>query len=435
MRRALWALPSAAALLVFWPAARFGFVNFDDQAVLLRNPVISGAWTWREAFTRAHATTYAPLCWLSLRAVCSVLGFKAALLHSLLLLAHAACAAAVFLLARALYSGPRRELAACFAALLFALHPVQAEAVGEAACVAVVPAALLALASILLFLRGRRRAAWLLFALSGLWHWEAVALPAVLLCLGAAWIDAAPFALIAACVAALNAAAKRAAVGYSSFAARPGAAARGALHALGSLLWPDERLPVYVYSSGPRLWESGLLFLAVCGLVFLARKRRPALAAAWIGFLALLAPPLLLTGKEPTWGHDHYLYLACVPLCLLAGGALARTRSRAVLAAAAMLLALCGLEARRDVMLWRDSETLWRHAFARDPSSPIFAYRLGETLMQDRGRVDEAIAYFRIQKRLDPDQAEARKVLGYAYNRRGFELMEKGRRREAAASF
>ncbi len=392
MRRALWALPSAAALLVFWPAARFGFVNFDDQAVLLRNPVISGAWTWREAFTRAHATTYAPLCWLSLRAVCSVLGFKAALLHSLLLLAHAAC-------------------------------------------VAVVPAALLALASILLFLRGRRRAAWLLFALSGLWHWEAVALPAVLLCLGAAWIDAAPFALIAACVAALNAAAKRAAVGYSSFAARPGAAARGALHALGSLLWPDERLPVYVYSSGPRLWESGLLFLAVCGLVFLARKRRPALAAAWIGFLALLAPPLLLTGKEPTWGHDHYLYLACVPLCLLAGGALARTRSRAVLAAAAMLLALCGLEARRDVMLWRDSETLWRHAFARDPSSPIFAYRLGETLMQDRGRVDEAIAYFRIQKRLDPDQAEARKVLGYAYNRRGFELMEKGRRREAAASF
>jgi Flp pilus assembly protein TadD len=65
----------------------------------------------------------------------------------------------------------------------------------------------------------------------------------------------------------------------------------------------------------------------------------------------------------------------------------------------------------------------------------MFAYRLGETLMFDRGRVDEAIAYFRIQKRLDPDQAGARKVLGYAYNRRGYDLLKAGRRKAAIASF
>jgi hypothetical protein len=94
VKRFAWLLPGAAALLAFRPALRFGLVNFDDQAVLLQNPFISGARPWTEVFTRMHASTYAPLCWLALRA----LGTN--LVHPLLLAAHAACAVLVFLLAR-----------------------------------------------------------------------------------------------------------------------------------------------------------------------------------------------------------------------------------------------------------------------------------------------------------------------------------------------
>jgi tetratricopeptide (TPR) repeat protein len=137
---------SFAVLLVFVavfasyaPALRNGFV-WDDTALILRDPLIR---SWRLIpegfnhflFTDATASDfYRPIQRLTYTLDYAAFAFRPAPYHLTSILCHAAAAIAFFFLAEELLlawsiTGRKRQLIAFFAALVWAIHPIQTAAV------------------------------------------------------------------------------------------------------------------------------------------------------------------------------------------------------------------------------------------------------------------------------------------------------------------
>lgn len=134
----------ALCLASFWPAADAEFLNWDDPLTLTRNHDLQGLdgaslrWMW----TTSRAGHYQPASWMTLAADLTRFGLEpserpdASGYHRTNLLLHAAGAVALYflafeLLARAFRDrdGTRLAVAAAFAALLHAVHPLRCESV------------------------------------------------------------------------------------------------------------------------------------------------------------------------------------------------------------------------------------------------------------------------------------------------------------------
>jgi tetratricopeptide (TPR) repeat protein len=131
-------------LLVYLPATRSRFVNYDDDDYVTSNPIVKKGLTgagiqW--AFTTWHASNWHPLTWLSHMTDCELFGLNPAAHHFVSVLFHAVNAALLFVLLLRLTSlRPEKENAAparqatmlwpcAFIAALFAWHPLHVESV------------------------------------------------------------------------------------------------------------------------------------------------------------------------------------------------------------------------------------------------------------------------------------------------------------------
>src|ERR1051325_4394008 len=130
-------LVAAVTLIAFAPVLQNGFTNWDDPPSLLYNPNYRGL-SWPHLlwmFTTFQNSLYRPLTWMTLGADYLVWGMNPARYHLSALLFHAANAVLFYFVALKLLStttaGERNALtvAAATAALLFAVHPLQVEAV------------------------------------------------------------------------------------------------------------------------------------------------------------------------------------------------------------------------------------------------------------------------------------------------------------------
>lgn len=504
---------AALAFAAFAPALRAGFVSWDDGLTVTDNFAIRGLsaanlrWMW----STSHAGHYQPLAWLSLALDHALFGLSAPDFteawgfHATNLLLHAGGALALFALAAALLAralggaaaSPRALLlAAAFAALAHAVHPLRCESVcwiterrdvlsapffllalwaylraapqgpvraleprWLALCALCAVAALgLAAASLSLAdprqlaLRGpgvaglalalallavsavaaargvdpagaRRRPAWLLAAAGLLLvslcakAWGIV-LPALLLVLDA-WplrrvafgaragpglpaaralaalsLEKLPFVVLALVFARLAAWAQTAQQGELDVLGlhTPGERLVQALYGLAfypaKTLLPIGLTPLYpvpddVRLSEPRFLLGAVATLALCALAAALARRAPELCAAWVAYALCVAPVLGVLQSGPQLVADRYAYLAGIPFALLAGGALlsAWRRGPAARAAASLgavfTLAALGALAWRQCAIWRDSESLWTHAYANAPDSPLAALDLG----------------------------------------------------------
>src|SRR5271166_758621 len=130
----LLSLLLVAAVFVFYaPAARNGFLNYDDDTYITNNPHIRAGLTratvkW--AFTTYDAANYHPLTWLSHALDIQLFGLNSAVHHEVSVLLHAANAVLLFLLLLNATGFAWRSL---FVAALFALHPINVESVAWAA--------------------------------------------------------------------------------------------------------------------------------------------------------------------------------------------------------------------------------------------------------------------------------------------------------------
>jgi tetratricopeptide (TPR) repeat protein len=488
----------ASALLVvcvvvaFAPVVTYGFVNWDDGRNFTENPHYRGL-TWDEirwALTTTWLGVYQPLAWVLLEAEYAAFGLDGRGYHLVSLGLHAANAvllarllAALLVLGRAaagavVVDADRRavRVAAWLAAALFAVHPLRVEAVAWASCQPYLPCALFTMLSALAYLhphapgfKGGKasRAGWLFATL--LWYTAAllskaaaVGLVAVFVILdvyplrrldparpfgrgaGRVWAEKVPF-LVPAALCSVAAVLARPLgwpeVEVPSYGLADRVALAGAAFGFGLVksLWPSGLsafypLPARGAWADPAVLAGVLAVTAVSVLAVAARRRWPALPAAWAGYLALLTPTVNAVWANPCLSADRYTYIPSVPLAallaagLLVSGAAGRAgRSRfAVALALALVLTLTAMT-WRQVRTWRDSEALWRNVLARGVSIPLVHKNMGWALLE-KGRTAEAFAHALEALRFRPDDP-------VALNNVGAVLLDLGRRDEAEAHF
>ena len=461
-----------ACVAVFGEVGRHGFVRWDDEINVYRNPYLNPVtssslghfWTGT-GMGKAADTVYRPLVYslYALIAPCAMTtpyltdglgaGLNAAPFHAVSLLVHVLNVLLVFGLLRRLVKNDRAAFAG---AALFALHPVQVEAVAWVSGLTDLLGALFSLLSLSAFLRFREAEHWKWFVLATAWFAlallskpSAAVLPLLALVLdrgilGRSWRESAkpflcwlPLALASVAVAHHAEPVLMSGV-VTPWWTRPLVAGDALALSAWHLVWPVGlgidygRSPSVALAD--RAWLSSLIVLALGVCVWRLGRRLPWVAAGAFFFAAALLPTLgLIPFRFQTFSTvaDRYSYLALLgPSLVLAWGlallpARARTITGGVCAAGLLLM---GLGSLVQVTYWRSSVALFDHALAVNPRSWMAHTNLGGILASN-GRREEAIAEYKKAMRLRPNDAAKD---AYAD---GVSLVRQGRKAEAAAEF
>ncbi len=424
----LFLLPAAMVPALWWPTLGHSF-QFDDWNVIVDNPAVRGVAAWWYAQPGIR-----PLLKLSY-ALNGAAGGGPEGFRAVNILVHAANAALVALLARSRLCrwgvpGGQAVPWAAAAALLFALHPVQTEAVTYISGRSASLAALFALASLYAWDRAiRPGAAWVWFGLAGLLAILAVAVKetAVVLPLvfwlwsagGDTRVPVRPM-LVAAAMFALGVAALLAS--YASLLRfsmdiRPlgETLARQAVavpYLLSHLAWLDriDIDPQVPDTAGWRL-AAATFWLAAAALLLARYPGRQVARFVLLWVLLWLAPTNSVVPRLDLV-NDRHLYL---PMASLAWGAawvfwrIGRhgrpAAVLAVLAAVGVAGVLAAATASRN-QDYASEVSLWRRTAAQNPLSARAANNLGFALAS---RCDwaGATAQFRRALTLDPAWIEA----------------------------
>lgn len=418
------------ALVAAYATSFGGGYQFDDWNVIVREAGAQSPAAWW-----ASQPGIRPLLKLSY-ALNRASPFGLAGFHLVNLLIHLGNTLLVAALLRRLVVPARRDAvhlrAAWIGAALFALHPVQTEAVTYLSGRSTSLAALFALASLVAWLQGldepgRRR--WPLislacFVLALLCKEYVAVLPlALLLCAALrAPLDEVVLRragghalLVAAALAAALAVPRYRVLLETSLATRELGAnlatqAQAVFYLVGQMLWPvrlnaDPALPARSGFDAVSLGCAALIVTAfVAGVAALRRRRAAGFALLW--FLLWLAPTNSLLARLDV-ANDRQLYVALVgPAWLLALG-LARLRAPAWRGAAVGVLALAlgaATAARNGV--YADEIGYWADVATKSPHNARAYANLGHAL-QLACRPDVARAAFEVALRLDPGHERA----------------------------
>ena len=455
-RHTLWAvlLLVGLAALAYAPALRGGFV-FDDDNLVTRNPLVQAPDGLVRIWFSSEPVDYWPMTLSSFWAEWHLWGGAPTGYHIDNLLLHGADALLLWLVLRRL-----KVPGAYWAALLFAVHPVNVQSVAWIAQRKNTLSLLFFLLSILGFLRtkwgGAERAsasAYVLslgaFLLAMLSKGSVAVLPLVLLGLvawrrrlrAADFLAAIPYLVVAVVFTLVNIQFQN--HGVTGPIRTAGVAER--LLDAGAVIWfylakalvPTGLTFIYplwqVAPSNP-LWCLPLLaalaltaWLAVKGGI-LAREPPPdhrwrAAAFAWGYFCVALIPVMGLTDiyfMKYSLVADHYQYLAVIGVVALAaglwfrGGEGGRRPVRTGVAAGVVLLLT--VLTWRQAGMYRDAETLYRTTLERNPACWLAHNNLG-IVEVDSGRSAAARADFQQALALNPDYAEAHFNLGLILRR------------------
>lgn len=440
-------LVALVSFLPFAGALGNGFVRYDDPAYVTNNPPVLAGWTaagveW--AFSAFHSANWHPLTWLSHMLDVELWGLEPGGHHLTSLLLHALNGALLFLVLRAYTGATWRPLAA---ALLFAVHPLRVESVAWVSERKDVLSTFFFLGMLLVWQRwiergsaARYLSALTLFACGLMSKSMLVTVPCVLLLLDL-WplarfrerglskllLEKLPFFVLAGIAAAL------AVQSQQSFGATRSleslgldARAGNAVLAYGMYLaksaWPMDLACIYPH---PRVigsdvvWPtlvSGLALVLVSAVAWFTRRSRPYVGIGWAWFLGTLVPVIGLVQVGNQGWADRYTYLPGMGLVIAlvwwATELMPRGRPIRVLAmVGGIVILVLGFLTQRQVKVWADSETLFRHATDVDNDNYVAWSNLG-IVLAGAGRAEEAVAAYREALRVRPDHSEANNNLG-----------------------
>ncbi len=203
---------------------------------------------------------------------------------------------------------------------------------------------------------------------------------------------------------------------------------------LGKLVWPTDlsMISVHPYLPGGVPWTTWQVIgagLLVLGFSAVAMRRRYA-TLGWFWYLLALAPVLgVQVGHTAMADRFAYLPLVGVFVILVWGGAewlaalpsgpLGRRWLHRLLAVGAVAIALVSLAFTRvQTRYWRDAGTLYRHALDVGPANPMIHYNLARFLAAG-GQSDEAVEHYRRALKADSRHEQARRQLANALAQRG----------------
>jgi Flp pilus assembly protein TadD len=429
-----------------------GAFVYDDLDNVLRNPWIRAPGTLIEAFThhmaafspRYDTSYYRPLLHVIFACIYGVAGYSPVAYHLALVLLHAATCVAVFVLLHRVTrseDGQRGTIAASVGALVFAVHPVHAEAVAWISGVVDLSYSLLAVLVLLaLTSESPWRRFWLapcLFLAALLGKEPAVMLVPVFAAFVAARGDLgrdtgrrdflrtnASLGLAFAVYLAMRVNALGGLMGTGGSRRVAASFGEGLLTALALfgkyvtlLLIPYDLSVLYDYRiatgfADARVWLGMAAVFAVAVLAWRVRRN----AAAVLG-VALIVLPILPALYVPVLGEglvgERYLYLPSVGLALLVAQAWNAwagpepARARAAVACAALLVAAGAAATFGRNRVWHDNLSLWSDAADKAKSSAAAHEYLGFALLT-AGRPAEAVSSFSRALELDPKRRNAR---------------------------
>lgn len=461
-RAALSAAVALVTLVAFLPALGADFVSWDDERNFLTNPHFRGLgltqlrWMWSTTLL-GH---YVPLSWMTLGFDYTLWGMNPRGYHLTNIVIHAANALLVFILARRIFAragigtGATADLAAAFAAMVFAVHPLRVESVAWVTERRDMVSGFFCLLSVLFYLRaaeGERRdtrayAASVLFFVCGLLSkGNSVTVPAVLVILnfyplrrfgGAAgwWTPGArrayaemiPYAIPAAGFVVLSILALKPPE-QLPLAGKLAVTAYSVSFYLGKFILPRGLaalygMPTHVDPLASRFIPSYAVAIAFLVVVAVAWKKRPGLAAGLLAWAAISLPMLGIVQNGPQIAADRYTYHAAPALAILAGAGfllLSRRWPVSVLATiAAGIIVTFGALTWRQTGYWKSSDRLWGRVLEIEPDSPIGNSAWANLLFKEN-RVDEAIEYSMRAVRSAPQFAEGHNDLGVGLARKG----------------
>jgi tetratricopeptide (TPR) repeat protein len=441
-RPGVWlAAALTVAALAHAPSLAGGFV-WDDRVLVLESPAVVelrplGAYFFEPFFSGSpqgeRVPYYRPLATLSLALDHALGGGLPFPFHLSNLLAHAACTALVWALARRAGAGAR---GAAFAAALFATLPRGSEAVDWISGRTDLLAALGALAGLALHdpapgAHARRRGAALAVGLGALAKETALAGAVAIAALEALRVretrepralaaNLAPLALATAACFALRAAAG---VHLADSAADPiGERLLSALAALGTYAWmlldplrPSLQIGLAGAIEAHRV-AAGALALAAVGLsaALALRARAPALplAAAALALAALLPVLHLVPIPLRTLAADRFLYLPAAGLAVVLAALAARAPTLVGRASArvvgAALLGACFATTAMRAATFGDEVALFEDTLARaHPANALPRALLGEALLR-AGQPAAAIPLLEESLRIDAEWSRVR---------------------------
>jgi Flp pilus assembly protein TadD len=487
---ATW-LPWLGALLcvlvtftVFGQVCRFAFVWWDDGLFIFENPYLQSlTFDHVLAFWRApYAELYVPLTytlWALTAAV--VRGTSAhpagagplapAWFHGLNLLGHLVCVLVVWRIVRLFLDRTtppqapglalrRVEWAACGGALLFAVHPLQVEAVAWVSGFKDVLCGGLSCTAIWQYLQYARSSAeaaasdtpssvhgrgplgryWLAtgaFALALLAKPTAVVVPVVAWLLDVwGWPQTwrhRRWALLAWLGLAML-------WGWFTTQVQPPAAGAFVPHVWARLLIAGDAVTFYLYKLGLPLWLgpdygrspavllsqwwvwlTGLGSWGLAVWLWYQRTRMPWLVTTAGVLVAGLLPVLGLVPfsfQAYSTVADRYMYLAMLGPALALAWGLMRVNRPWVAVSCAVLLGVLGLRCAWQANYWRDSVSLFEHALTVNPRSSVAYNTLGMVLAA-QNRLPEATRYYTQAIRLPMRNPQAHNNLGNALSRQG----------------
>ncbi len=404
-----------SAVAIYAVSVQNGFVFFDDDKAILYNRTLQNP-SFGKFFSGQNLGMYAPLTWIAYWTGSVLSGKEAWGFHALGLALHALNSILAFTLLRRL---TQRSWPAFFAALLFAVHPMQVEAVSWAAALSTVLFSTFYLLSLIAYLNWLVPAGvaaktggssptplWLgisvlAFLAACLSKSAAVTLPLVLLAmifyvskkeLGKFWLSIIPFGILSL-IFGLYTFSTRAQEGHDIEAT---SAAFSTLDRFWMvcqtiLFYPFKLLVPIGYSvsypfvkmEGAWQWSYYAAPLALLALAFFFWKKGRNYPDLMLG-ISLYFLPLTVMLPFRTVGSfelrsDRYVYLSCIGLFFIAAVLLEKLESGARNGVMIALAAGFGFLAFRQTAVWKDGVALFKTASPKR-RNPLYVSAIWPTI-------------------------------------------------------
>jgi tetratricopeptide (TPR) repeat protein len=436
-----------AVFLAFGRSLFQGFAPLDDQFLIVGNLAVRG-FTYeslRLAFTTYDPELYIPLTILSFQANFAVAGLQPFTWHLVNLLFHAGNALLVAWIV-SLFTG--RKGIALFCGLLFAVHPLNAEAVVWVAGRKDLLSTFFFLLTFLTYLSYRGGRKWMLavsiicFILALLAKVMTVTLPVALLLSDFIlerrkfdWklvLEKIPYVLLSGLFIVVALYGKERVLSSSTLLETGLMGAKSTAFYLLKFLLPFNLSVFYPYHGAITFFDPQFLVptlllaaLAVCAIVY--ARRAPLASFGFLFFLLTVAPtfPQFHKGASMFFAVDRYAYLPSIGILVLLAGALAaaahsfgRASTEARWGTAGGVLLLFILLSVQQTGVWDSTQTLFGHALALYPSSIEARIALADDL-RARGKVQDAFELLKEGLQYDKNDSRLYVNAGYLYAETG----------------
>jgi protein O-mannosyl-transferase len=457
-------------LAVYWPAANYDFVRYDDPLFFVDNPEVQSGLNWHSfvwAMSTVLVANWHPVTSLSFVLDHQCFGTNPGAEHLVNIAFHAVNAVLLFLVLNRMTKTVWRS---AIVAAIFAWHPLRVESVAwisERKDVLFAFFLLLALCSYVRFAESPKAEgskgkvfyvlSLLFFALSLMSKAMAVTLPFLLLLLDFwplkrtaidEWrvkknstakkllLEKLPFFALAAvfCVVTFEVQKKFTAMtslDQVGVGARVSNMIASYLGYLGKMFWPVDLAVIYPHPSSSFAtsrqwpdWQIGIgaiLLLAISAFFGKMIFRKPYLAVGWFWFLGTMIPVIGLVQVGETAMADRYTYFPLIGPAISLVWWVSEIGKRKIfpeILAVVSLIALMILT-HRQIQFWKSTTSLFGHTVEVTGTNPSAQCGLASGLEQ-AGRPTEAMVHYRVALGIIPRYRDAEYNLARLLAKKGY---------------